>query len=150
MVPGIVWSLQDLNLRPTDSYHYSFRYQQNALLFSDTRCLFFILPNCCLWSGLYLNHIEILQDGVLLDLNYLPSTACFQFQLRFLLYSLYTHTLRVCPENQALLIRIWLGISIFDCTVLRYTRLSWQPNYSLHRIREVLLSEFPLRHTIFY
>ena len=39
---------------------------------------------------LSLNHIEIVHFCVLLDLNYLPLVACLQFQLRFLLYSLYT------------------------------------------------------------
>ena len=42
------WPHKDLNLGPTDSYHYSFHYQ--------------LLYLHCLWSGLYLNHIEILQD----------------------------------------------------------------------------------------
>ena len=37
---------------------------------------------------------------------YFPIT----FQLRFLLYSRYTHALRGYPENQTLLIRTWLGI----------------------------------------
>ena len=52
---------------PALTYHYSFRYQSYKYYFEDTLAIFrYTLDKQfrildCLWSGLYLNHIEILQ-----------------------------------------------------------------------------------------
>ena len=75
----------------SSSYHYSFHYQigrtrtVNVSLYRNTMVLstdFTNLSTTCLWSGLYLNHIEILQVRLLQGC----STSIYSpFQLRFLL-----------------------------------------------------------------
>jgi len=71
-----LWSLQGLNLRLPDSYHYSFHYQSTDIF-------------DCLWSGLYLNHIEILQVKQNI-INTKIFGLVFPFQLGLLLFFIST------------------------------------------------------------
>ena len=80
----------------SSSYHYSFHYQQLRWISTPSSIkehVSFQRVSCCLWSGLCLNHIEILQvimPGRVLSLGELlftPDRECrinIIFQLRFL------------------------------------------------------------------
>ena len=87
------------------SYHYSFHYQIKSLIYRLVLLLYFDiqvdLHLIYLWSGLYLNHIEISGVGTCAyaTKTRLPLVQTV-FQLRFLLYSLYT--LSIIPHSPKL------------------------------------------------
>lgn len=85
------------------SYHYSFRYQLVCYDRIADNLRIYNHPvgdkpsyTNCLWSGLYLNHIEILQDYTF-DTFFMESHLSrysYKFQLRPLLYLVSTHCLK--------------------------------------------------------